>query len=329
MKSTILNDSFTMEAGLSSGPSRQTKQKPLFKGVLYEEVTDDFGKPLLKKVGENTVVLGGAITALYKLCGETAECEFIPDKLDDTVFDPDPTTSGATTASENAAQVPNPRDLTSRIALFAVGRGGHSSDGTKTENEVWNAVAEKDIKRINVPGILPMRRAAVLTGPLTPSGEPDTTSPDSPDHYFIKRPAMNGSEQITLDGKPVYDYYMKEFANPPVIRTHWKNSTDEEGLGTEVTTGVSSEDREEGLVSYAEFTLHLGENDVREYFLNSGNIGEAHFNSIGLFVGNKVAQSDGSYEYEDVRLFSYLNIDTKSVRIKTDATYRYRIFAIV
>lgn len=326
MKSTILNDSFTMEAGISSSSALSRRQsQPLFKGVLYEEITDDFGKPLLKKIGENTVVLGGAITALYKLCGETADCEFIPDTIDNKDFNSD------IEAGNTISHAPNPKDLTSRIALFAVGTGGHSVDGTGSNSDVWNAVAKKDIKKINVPGIIPMRRAAVLSGPLTSTGQPDTSSPDSPEHYFIKRPALDGNnQQVTLDGKPVYDYYMKEFAKPPVIRTHWKDSTDEEGLGTEVTMPVDHEsNREEGLVSYAEFTLHFGENDVREYFVNTGQIANAHFNSIGLFSGNKVEQSDGTYAYENVRLFSYLNIDTKSVRIKTDATYRYRIFAIV
>lgn len=326
MKSTILNDSFTLDVELMSGSG---KSQPLFKGVLYEELTDDFGKPLLKKIGENTVVLGGAITALYKLCGTNAECQFIPDSLDNKSFS---LSSGDTAAT--AAQTsnrPTLKEFTSTIALFGVGIGGHSVDGTASTNDVWNAVAKKDIKRINVPALIPMRRAATLTGPVTSTGETDTNSPDAPTHYFMKRPATEGAENtpIVNDGKPVYDYFMKEIHAAPVIRTHWKDSTDEEGLGTEVVSDVSGEKREEGLVSYAEFTLHFGENDVREYFVESGQLGDAHFNSIGLFTGNKVQQDDGSYEYEDVRLFSYLNIDTKSVRVKTDATYRYRIFAIV
>ena len=54
-----------------------------------------------------------------------------------------------------------------------------------------------------------------------------------------------------------------------------------------------------------------------------------YYNSIGLYVGEKVELEDGSSDYINVRLFSYLNIDNKSVKIKTASQYVYRILSLV
>ena len=69
MKRELLKDYMTFASALSGGESSAVNSKPLFKGVLYERYVDDFGNEVLNKVGENTVVVGGAIMALEHLCG--------------------------------------------------------------------------------------------------------------------------------------------------------------------------------------------------------------------------------------------------------------------
>ncbi len=322
MSSTILNDPLQLSANIASGGNPGAPKIVLpFKGVLYEEFKDDYGKPLLKKVGENTVTVGGAITTLLRLCGTNHSCQFIPKTFNEELGIQPPT---------DASRVPTTKDTQSVIALFGVGAGGHSSDASGTGSNVWNAVAEKDIKKTWVPDYLPMRTTTAITTEVDEDGTTLTKDEDLPNKYYMKRAATDAAKQtITEDGVPVYDWYLKEVKVNPVIQSNWKDSTDEEGLGTLITADIMNETREEGVQVLAEFVLHLTENDVREGYVKRGNLANAMFNSIGLYTGVKTELADGSFEYTNVRLFSYLNIDTKSLRIKTESTYRYRILAIV
>ena len=184
------------------------------------------------------------------------------------------------------------------IALFGVGIGGSGLE--------FGSVAEKDVKRRDVPELIPLRQAATLTG-------------DDADKYYFKKD----------NGDSTYSWYLKEFSVPAVIKTCWKDSTDDERDGTEVTDEIYDSDRTEKLQTFAEFIIDLNTKDVREYFEKIGALDSARYNSIGLYTGQKVELPDGSYDYVNVRLFSYLNIDNKSVRIKTASQYVYRVLSLV
>lgn len=322
MKPTILRDSFMLSAAFGSGENNpsSSKQQPLFKGILYEQLDDGFGNPILKKLGENTVVVGGAIDALYKLCGVTTGPVWMPTTLNSLLGIEAPTGGDG---------VATKKDLTTRIALFGVGNGGHSSDPAGTGSNVWNAVAEKDVKMNNIPGLIPMRRATAIKSSTKDLAE-GQTDPHGPDRYYMKKPAVNDAgQEIVEDDSPVYDWYLKEFPQAPVIKSCWKDAPDDDTDGTSIEEEIAGSVREEGIQSFAEFTLMFCENDVREPYVQKGQLGNAHFNSIGLYLGNKTELESGESEYTNVRLFSYLNIDTKSVRIKTTSTYLYRILALV
>ena len=66
MKRNILKDRMILDSSISS----QTGQTPGYKGILYERLDDGYGNPILKKVGENTVVVGGAmkLLSIYAMC---------------------------------------------------------------------------------------------------------------------------------------------------------------------------------------------------------------------------------------------------------------------
>ena len=282
MKPVILNDTLTLEATL--GDNRDSAKKssvPMYKGILYEKMDDGYGNPLFKKVGENTVVVGGAIESLEHLCNVTANWK--PETLN-SIYGLN-------------ADVPTD-NMQSFIALFGVGTGGCGLS--------IGSVVEKDIKSRNVPDLIPLRTGAALTG-------------DDADMYYFK----------TDNGDGTYNWYLKEFSAPIIIKTCWKDSTDDDVDGTEVSEEIYNSGRTEGLQTIAEFIIDLNTKDVREYFESIGDLTSARYNSIGLYIGQKVELEDGTTDYVNVRLFSYLNIDNKSVKIKTASQYVYRVLSLV
>lgn len=277
MKPIILKDHMLLDSSISSTKA----QVPGYKGILYERLDDGYGNPILHKIGENTVVVGGAIEALEHLCNVNASWK--PSTLN-TIYNLNADVAGDRKSSF--------------IALFGVGIGGSGLE--------FGSVAEKDVKRRDVPELIPLRQAATLTG-------------DDADKYYFKKD----------NGDSTYSWYLKEFSVPAVIKTCWKDSTDDERDGTEVTDEIYDSDRTEKLQTFAEFIIDLNTKDVREYFEKIGALDSARYNSIGLYTGQKVELPDGSYDYVNVRLFSYLNIDNKSVRIKTASQYVYRVLSLV
>ena len=281
MKRELLKDYMTFASALSGGESSAVNSKPLFKGVLYERYVDDFGNEVLNKVGENTVVVGGAIMALEHLCGFDATWK--PATLNE-IYNINPDIPGDAKKS--------------LIALFGAGTGGSGLS--------FGSIVEKDIKRRDVPDLIPLRVTDTLTG-------------DDADKYYFKK----------NNGDGTYSWYLKEFSVDPIIKKCWKDSADDEEDGTEVTSEIYNSERTEGLQTFAEFILDFNTKDVREYYESIGSLDSARYNSIGLYVGEKVQLEDGSFDYINVRLFSYLNIDNKSVKIKTASQYVYRILSLV
>lgn len=280
MKHEILKDQFNLSAGISNTATK-TKGTPQFKGILYEQLDDGFGNPLLRKVSENTVTVGGAIESLEHLCKKNASWK--PQTLNQLY-----------NLNEDIPGTP----FGSVIALFGVGNEGCGDN--------WGSVVEKDIKNHNLPGLIPLRCGSVITG--SESGK-----------YYFKKANEDGS----------FSWYLKEFDQEIEIKSCWKNSLADDEDGTEITEDIHGNDNTDGIQTFAEFVLHFNTEDVREWYDHNNNIDDARYNSIGLFIGEKVTLTDGTEDYVNVRLFSYLNIDNKSVREKTASTYVYRILSLV
>lgn len=281
----LLGDSLEEKLNVGSGSS----QIPGYKGLLYEVTGKDcYGNRILKKIGENTVTVGGAIQSLEKLCG--VEASWKPKTLNE-IHDIDNDLEGS--------------DVTSTIALFGVGKGGSGLE--------FGSIVEKDVKMKETPGIIPMRSGSVLTG-------------EDADLYYFKKDRLDGD----------FDWYLKEFKDPPIIKTCWKDTLDEDSDGTEVKDDIENSDNSADLQTFAEYLLDFNTKDVREYYESIGALDRALYNSIGLYLADKVKRTDGTgtdgdeaYGYANIRLFSYLNIDNKSVRIKTASQYIYRILSLV
>ena len=234
MKPILLKDQLSLEAMMTEDAT-SAKGKPAYKGILYEKCDDGFGNQILKKIGENTVVVGGAIESLEHLCNIDANWK--PKTLNEIY--------------NINADVPG-SNMNSFIALFGVGTGGSGLS--------IGSVVEKDIKRRDVPDLIPLRVTDTLTG-------------TDADKYYFKKDNGDGT----------FSWYLKEFSTNVIIKTCWKDSADEEHDGTEVTDEIYNSSRTEGLQTFAEFILDFNTKDVREYFENTiGDLTTARYNSSGL-----------------------------------------------
>lgn len=123
-------------------------------GILLEELDDGFGNKILKPIESNTVVVGGAILALEKLCGVSSS--FLPTTLNSILN---------INASETGTFA------NSSIKLFGCGTGGAGLD--------FGSVIAPDIKQNNVKDLVPMRYGATVSG-------------DDAAKYFMKGQAADG-----------------------------------------------------------------------------------------------------------------------------------------
>lgn len=141
---------------------------------------------------------------------------------------------------------------------------------------------------------------------------------------------LNPSEQKKYFFKMEKDnkthYYLKTFEQQPVIKALWKDSDDQDEDGSEVESGVHESTRTEPIETFVEMILKITKKDVRDYFELYGDIEQCRVNSIGLFTGAKRNLADGTTDYQQVKLFSKLNIPNEMLTLKKDLTIVYRIY---
>lgn len=141
---------------------------------------------------------------------------------------------------------------------------------------------------------------------------------------------LNPSEQKKYFFKMEKDnkthYYLKTFEQQPVIKALWKDSDDQDEDGSEVEGGVHESTRTEPIETFVEMILKISKKDVRDYFELYGDIEQCRINSIGLFTGAKRNLADGTTDYQQVKLFSKLNIPNEMLTLKKDLTIVYRIY---
>lgn len=141
---------------------------------------------------------------------------------------------------------------------------------------------------------------------------------------------LNPSEQKKYFFKMEKDnkthYYLKTFEQQPVIKALWKDSDDQDEDGSEVEAGVHESTRTEPIETFVEMILKITKKDVRDYFELYGDIEQCRINSIGLFTGAKRNLADGTSDYQQVKLFSKLNIPNEMLTLKKDLTIVYRIY---
>lgn len=302
MNAKIIKDTLPLTQMVSQDTAKLCKKHgiPVFKGKLFKhegpmnQNLDDWGEPIFTHVADNTVVLGGAVLALSYLFGKNPHSEgiYLPPSLNDIhSVNNDPSLYS---------------DLRSTVKLFGVGTGGASA-------ERFGDVYDPSFTQSELVDWIPFRTSDTTT----------LSADDAGKYHFRKQFSSAPSVQ--------YGWYLKDFENTSnlTITSRWKDTVDATGTGAEINSvdDISNHDTTTNLIeTYAECQLKITEDDIRGYFEFNQDLTMARYNTIGLFTG---AYNETVADYVDVHLFSVVNMDNVSVKIPTETTYLYRVYAAV
>ena len=188
------------------------------------------------------------------------------------------------------------------VALFGCGNEGAGMD--------FANVYDPDVKQNNVAGLLPM---------MVSQNELDGTDAEK----YMMRTTI-----LTPDGTSLNCWYLKEFDTEPIIRSLWKDAASDDEDGTEITADISDSESENGVESFVQFKLVLNDDDVRSYYEAMGMLPMARFNSVGLYLGEKITIGDRE-DYVNVSLFSVVNLNNEALAERKTITYYYRVYALI
>lgn len=184
------------------------------------------------------------------------------------------------------------------VCLFGVGIGG--------AGDTSSSVYDVDVKDRELPQMIPFR-VVTADNPLSELEK---------EKYWGKK--TDGSKD---------SYYLKKFEGTPAVRTLWMDGLEGED-GSSVEPNVHESARTEGIESFVEIVLKIDKKDCRAFFENLGEIEKSRINSIGLFTGTKVTETDGSSEYKQVKLFSMLNIYNEMLGLSKELNLHYRVYSM-
>lgn len=246
------------------------------RGELFQKLDDGYGHTFLKPIASNTVVLGGAILALEKLCN--VQASFKPTTVNDILG---VSVSGATAGKE-------------QIALFGCGTGGAQLD--------FGNVNATDIKQNNVAQMVPMRYGTSLTGTDANKYFMKATNPDGATFsWYLKE----------FDSVPVVKSFWKNAVDSEgegtEITEDISGSTRTEGIETyaQFELSMNTNDVREYFVAqgnlkmarYNTFGIYTGEK-VGDEYANVRLYAVVNFNNRDLSLSNS-----SSYIY---RLYSLI-----------------------
>lgn len=118
-------------------------------------------------------------------------------------------------------------------------------------------------------------------------------------------------------------YYLKRFESQPIIHHVWKTG-DELGNEIEITPAeVWDMSRTDIVETFTEFILEISAADVKEYFAINDQADSARINSIAIYTAKYNATLE---DYENVTLFSKLNIPIESLSLNKDLQIIYRVW---
>lgn len=192
--------------------------------------------------------------------------------------------------------------LSTPVALFGCGIGG----ATLTFDEVFDPSPRQN----NLAQLVPMMVS-----------QNELTGTDA-EKYMMRTTVK------TPNGTTLNSWYLKELDSVPVIRSLWRDAPNEKDDGTEITADVADVESENAVECFASFKLVLNDMDVRSYFEAMGMLRMARFNTIGLFLGEKVT-IDGRSDYVNVSLFSVLNMNNEPLAERKIIKYMYRVYAMI
>lgn len=141
---------------------------------------------------------------------------------------------------------------------------------------------------------------------------------------------MYFGKKTTAEG--VTCYYLKRFESDPVIKHTWKTGEDYNDGDETLVSSSDVWDNKTGLnavESFTEIILKVSKKDVKEWFIELEQEDRTRINTIALFNGRFVKNDEDPTDYgdyEDVRLFSKLNIPVEYLSLSKDLNIIYRIY---
>lgn len=200
-----------------------------------------------------------------------------------------------------------------RVQLFGIGITGTA------ENDI--TVHPVDYRENNIELNRVTKDGLTLTGTMLPFRyTAETLSALERKQYFGKKRSSSGETA----------YYLKTFESEPVIKHIWKTGDDVDN-----ETLVSSADVWQNnlgmnaVESFTECVLRITKKDVKEWFISIGQEDRTRITTIALFNGRFVKNTSdpGDYgDYQDVRMFSKLNIPTEYLSLTKDLNIIYRVY---
>lgn len=269
-----------------------------------------FGKVLFEK--ENMIVLGGSLFILEKILGTritgTGGIATSVPRINTFITDTNYKTAYEATTYTNDSYNPNDNLIAGNVVcLFGVGIGG-SGDSIADVVDVHYYDA-------SIADMIPIREVSL---------DSDLSAADHAKYWVRCAPS---GEHIR--------FYLKSFESIGIY-SKWRDSDNEgEGSTVDVPTAYTTSNNVTPIETYVELTLRITRDDVREYFENNANTEISRVNSIALFSATKrelatpVSIGGGdtrTHEYDDVKMFSKLNIGNEILTLPKDLTIIYRIF---
>lgn len=264
-------------------------------------------------MSKNMVPIGGVQYAMEQLFGVEGEQFSIP-----TLYDEDGIGLPNSLPPSETYQTPDgPKPVIYRhgqlVTLFGIGITGTA------ENDVTVYPVNYREKGITISKVT--EDGLTLRGTMLP--------------FRFTTEQLNSVERKQYFGKKTdaegyTAYYLKRFEADPVIKHIWKTGED-----VEDETLVSSSDIWDNTTglnaveSFTEIILKISRKDVKEWFTNLQQEDRTRVNTIALFTGRFVKDENDPTdygEYQDVRLFSKLNIPVEYLSLSKDLNFIYRVY---
>lgn len=251
-------------------------------GRLFEVLGMQGNRRVVREVACNTVVVGGAITALENLTG--AKAGWHPQTINEI----------------HSVQAEGKANTAPTLCLFGIGTGGAEM--------TFGTVKETSIKQKDILNPIPMR----FSEDATPTGT-------DAEKYFMKAKATESSYEDynawflkQFVKTPVIKTCWKDNADEDGDGTEVINSED---------VSSSSDHQEDSLETFTEIEIALNTLDGREYFEATDQLTTARYNTIGFYTGVPTADAGEYADVRLYSVINFNNRDL-SIRSSSSFIYR-------
>lgn len=208
-----------------------------------------------------------------------------------------------------------------RVQLFGIGITGTAEN----DITVYPVNYRENSMDIEIAGEIGQTiRGVMVPFRYTPVELTDGSHPLTP----AERTQYFGKMVDTENG--ITSYYLKKFDVEPVIKHVWKSGedmeNDEENQVDENDVWANTTNMN-AIESFTEIILKITKKDAKEWFAAMNEEDRARVNTIALFSGEYVKNdSSDDGDFQDVMMFSKLNIPVEYLTMSKDLNIIYRVY---